>query len=278
MDTFELVRKKFEAMGARVKMSYVTDHGTDSWRILDSLSIDVGADRKGEFFDLTLWGNPVEIQVVDCRPRDRHLLLLVKAGETLASLADRNNWAKLLCGHDERHWFVAGVDPVAADVARAKDLLKPAGVIVSQNRCGIRAKNRNRRKNAAWIRQGEWFFVPVEALNLDSGLIFKNEPLLRGWGSKPHMVEQILRRGGVQVYVCRQFPDGLTAYQYSQLISKSPEAKKLPWQNMAREPEVYARGHVRHPDHKTVVLNGWHRVYVSDEKSSFAFVGNAFLD
>jgi len=274
VDTFALVQKKFEAMGARVKVTHVIDR----WRRPTGFRIDVGTDRKGEYFDLALGENPVELEVVDCRPRDRHLLLLVKSGESAQVLADRSNWSKLLCGHDERHWFVAGVDPAAANVARAKDLLKPEGVTASELHHKVNTRDRGRRKNAAFVRQGEWFFVPVLNLSVDEGLILYKEPLRRGFGSKPHVVDRIYRRGGVTVYVCSRFPDGLTQRQYRELLRDEPQAKKLLWQVMSRDPEVFARGHVRHPDHKSVVLNDWHRVFVSDEKASGGMANNAFLD
>jgi hypothetical protein len=43
---------------------------------------------------------PVELEVVDVKPRDRHLLLLTRVGREKS---------KFLCGHDERHWFVAAI-------------------------------------------------------------------------------------------------------------------------------------------------------------------------
>ena len=274
MDTFELVQKKFEAMGARVKIS----NTFDEWRRPTGFQINVGIDRKGEFFELSLGENPIELIVVDCQPRDRHLLLLVKIAETTQALTNRTNWHKLLCGHDERHWFVAGIDPVAANVARAKDMLKPPEVVDSEVRNKVGTRDRDRRKNAAFIRQGEWFFVPVSKPNVNEDLILLKEPLIRGFGSKPHMVDQIYRRGGVTVYVCRFYPDGLTERQYRELLLEGPKAKKLPWQVMAREPEVFARGRVRHPDHKTVVLNGWHRAYISNEDPITGAIMIAFLD
>src|ERR671917_139641 len=63
----------------------------------------------------------------------------------------------------ERHWFVATVPESApvGTVRAAKEALKPAEVQVAQGRRGLRAGARNRRKNAAYRRQGEWFFLPV---------------------------------------------------------------------------------------------------------------------
>ena len=42
-----------------------------------------------------------------------------------------------------------------------------------------------------------------------------------------------------------------------------------------REPEAFGRGKVRHPDHKTIELNGWHQIFLSEEVRS---ANVAFLD
>jgi hypothetical protein len=47
---------------------------------------------------------------------------------------------------------------------------------------------------------------------------------------------------------------------------------------MRRNPRVYVRGRVRHPDHKTVVLDGWHEVFSNTENLSDAMRDVVFLD
>ena len=32
---------------------------------------------------------------------------------------------------------------------------------------------------------------------------------------------------------------------------------------MQRNPGVYVRGHIRHPDHATIMLHGWHQVIMN---------------
>jgi hypothetical protein len=49
-------------------------------------------------------------------------------------------------------------------VQQAKEALKPVEVQSAQAREGLKAKARSRRKNAAYRRQGEWFFLPVPGL------------------------------------------------------------------------------------------------------------------
>jgi hypothetical protein len=47
---------------------------------------------------------------------------------------------------------------------------------------------------------------------------------------------------------------------------------------MRRDAFVYVRGRIRHPDHRTVVLHGWHRVVMNTESQSKAMRNVAFLD
>ena len=47
---------------------------------------------------------------------------------------------------------------------------------------------------------------------------------------------------------------------------------------MRRNPGVYVRGRVRHADHATITLHGWHRVSMNTEGRSKAMKNVAFLD
>ena len=253
------IKKKFEAIGARAKFSFgeVPFWGMESRRF----SIDVGLDGKGEYFEIGIFDDTVNLSAIDVRPKDRHLLLL------------SDDQRRILCGHDERHWFAAGVGS-AANVEEAKESLKPHEVLAFQQRKKLKKKVRNTRKNAAFIRQGEWFFIPAPDLVPDEWVILKKEPIRRGRG-KPHMVENVYRRGGTAVYVCPQYRNGLTEKEYKNLLHNHPEKKRLSWQHMARDAEVYAKGRVRHPDHKTIVLPFWHRVLPNKE---VRLANVAFLD
>ena len=151
MDT-DLLDIKFSRIGARLK---VADRPSQRNRTAGVISLDVQTDRKGEFFHIARRPDAeAEVAVLDVQPADRHLLLLVREG---------NEKSKFLCGHDESHWFVAGIPENApvGTVRQAKEALKPVEVQTAQARQGLRANARNRRKNAAYRRQGEWFFLPV---------------------------------------------------------------------------------------------------------------------
>ena len=47
---------------------------------------------------------------------------------------------------------------------------------------------------------------------------------------------------------------------------------------MTREPELFARGTVRHPDHATIPLRGWHRVAMNTEQAAKAMRHVMFVD
>jgi hypothetical protein len=268
MDT-NLLDVKFARIGARLK---VADRPTRRNRTPSAISLDVRTDRKGEFFEVVKQpGGEAEIAVLDVQPTDRHLLLLVRDGK---------DKSKFLCGHDERHWFVAGIPETApvGTVRQAKEALKPVEVRTAQAHERLGLKARNRRKNAAFIRQGEWFFLPVPDFVVDEKLVLPSEPLRRGNGGKPHWAEFCYRTGGETVYVCSRHPNGVTEARYKSILAGSPNAKGWGWRTMRRNPGVYVRGRIRHADHKTVVLHGWHRVLMNTEEQSKAMRNVAFLD
>jgi hypothetical protein len=221
----EVLERRFAAIGARLNV--VGPPG-------GAPRIDVGADARGEFFDVRFAGSgrPVELEVVDVDRADRHLLLLVRDGREKS---------KFLCGHDER--------------ARPKDPF--------------------RRRNAAYVRQGEWFFVPALDIDPPSAFVLRNEPLSRGRG-KAHMIEHAYRRGGEVVWVNRRHPTGISDVRYRRLTEQ--DRRSGGWTRFARNPELFATGAIRHADHATVVLHGWHRVVMNTEQGARAMRHVAFLD
>lgn len=173
---------------------------------------------------------------------------------------------------------VTGIDLTPAMIEQAKEALKPTEVLTAQAGKRLKAKARNRRKNAAFVRQGEWFFLPVPGFAVDEKLVLPDEPLRRGNGGKPHWAELCYRTGGETVYVCSRHPNGVTEAQYKGILAGSPKAKGWGWRTMRRNPGVYVRGRVRHADHATIALNGWHQVVMNTEGESKAMRNVAFLD
>lgn len=264
MDT-NLLAKKFEQIGARVQI------GGEVSRI-QRAGIDIKVDQHGgEYFDIRMELNDeVEYEVVDIQPDMRHLLLMGRR---------ENGKQKFLCGHDERHWFVCAVPGGSVStVVKAMEALQPVDVRRVVNRRVKRVKDRLRRRNKAFVRQGEWFFVPEQSLTVDPRLVFKNEPLRRGGGGKAHMCQYAYRNGGEEVWVCRHYQQGVNVIQYRQILLTVPQAKKWDWRQMRREPTVYVRGKVWHPDHKTIVLHDWHRVLMNTEREAPGMREVVFLD
>ena len=282
-----LVARPFEAIGAQLKIQTV---GTpvrgringrrvtvlESVAIANRFAIDVAETKRGEVYQIAIREDAVEtteFQAVDVRPEMRHLVLMARSSETDSDVPVKR---KFLCGHDERHWFAANLPKsTVTSVEEAMESLKPAGMVRLQAKAGVRLRDWNRRKNAAFLRQGEWFFLPEpDFVPPHDYMVLRDEPIRRGAG-KPHTIEFLYRDGGESVWVCNHRPNGLTERQYEKLIERNAQAKAWHWRQMRRNPDVYAKGRVRHADHATIVLPFWHRVRMNTEE-----VGRnvAFLD
>jgi len=260
----EQLERAFQKMGARVEVN--TEWGRFQ-RQPNPLSLNIRRDKKGEYF--TIWNTSgADLEVLNVEPKDRHLLLLERNGK------DKHRY---LLGHDERHWFVAAIPestPVST-VKAAKEALKPKEVLHKQ--VGLKAADRQRRRNEAWVRQGEWFFVPCPGLEFENSFrnpILKNEPIVRSRGGKPHFCSELYRSGGETVYVSGERV--LTEKQYDALDEK--ERRSRSWTVMRQNMDVWVRGTVRHPDHKTIELAYWHKVLSNTESLSFAMRNVQFLD
>jgi hypothetical protein len=206
------VVRQFEAMGARARV------------LLTGLrfELDIITDRNGELFEVRVpQDGTVIMRVDDVEKRNRQLLLAVRN--------PTHQWSqRFLCGHDERDWFVAALPkkPEATSVKEAFEALKPRAVLAAQEWMGIPRRQRQRRHTAAYLRQGEWFFVPRSELIVEPRQVRHKDILVRARGT-PHIVEWLYR------------PSGSTA--------------------------LFARGTVSHPDHKDIQLKLWHQVYRNRE-------------
>ncbi len=185
-----------------------------------AFEIDILRQEDREAFQLTYpWDDEIIAEAIDVRPKRRHLVLDVTGWRRPIS-------GRYLCGHDERHWFVAQV-PFGAQtmtVRGAMEALKPEIVLREQKRKGVKHR-RHRRKTAAYIRQGEWFFLPRPKMHVGEAALRDGE--LAREGGKPHQVEWIYRTPGAD--------------------------------------DTFVRGAVSHPDHETIYLQVWHRVVMNNE-------------
>lgn len=282
----ELLVKKFADMGARLKVN-VSRRPVNRWTIMNNMPrFNILKDARGEYFDMSYnlaqGDEPAEVQILDLQPKDRHLLLMVRGPELRQGIANKS---KFLMGHDERHWFIAAIPEVARGVSgviTAKQALQPKDVRLAIESAGVNPKEALKRKNDAYLRQGEWFFLPVPGLAVNEDVVIKDEPLVRGGagmrrgGSKPHMMEFCYRTGGETVYVNRQYPSGITTVQYNKLSQM--EKKKGNFRAMVKDAGVYAKGKISHADHATLVLPCWHRIVMNTENQAAAMRHVAFLD
>jgi hypothetical protein len=269
------VVEAFQQIGARASVSKV------SWKSFRGMSapvsvgrfgdfaLDIRSDSVGELFDLTFRSED-QVDVLDVQPGDAHLLLRV--GSRL-----REEPGTFLCGHDEKHWFIAAVPEreKVRSVQQAKDALKPAEVWESMQEHPVPMTHRDRRKTAAFVRQGEWFFIPRPEADFRRRDVLRYEPIRRGAG-KPHVCQFVYRYGGETVYVNHDHPDGLTLKEFQNL----PKAQRNSWdfREMRRGAKVFARGSVAHPDHETICLREWHEVVLNRESEAAAMEQVAFLD
>jgi len=205
-----VLQQAFEAIGANVAVQVAGR----------AFEIDVRHSDGRETFQLTYpLGDSIQADVLDVKPRLRHLVLDVSGWRLPVS-------GRYLCGHDERHWFAASL-PFArrtVTVRGAMEALKPAIVLREQERKGVRHR-RYRRRTAAYVRQGEWFFLPRPMMHVGE-LATRNGQLVRP-GGNPHRVEWLFR------------PEGGN--------------------------EAFVRGAISHPDHETIYLQVWHRVVQNAE-------------
>jgi len=266
--------KKFEDCGFRAVVEDIdlTDRERQSERTGGRLrgnffTLDVQKDKCGEYFEI-IKSKDVTVGILDADRKDRHMLV---------ALNRANVNQKFLMGHDETHLFVAAVDRNVTTLEDAKESLKPQVVRDEQRLKRVKKRKVNKRRNKAFVRQGEWFFLPRPHVKVDRSMILKNEPITRGDNSKPHMVQEMFRQGGESVMVCSRHPQGLTKAEYYRLVKENPAAENWVWRSTVRNPKAYARGKVTHPDHSALCLLVWHEIVMSNE-SQFNNKGLVFID
>jgi hypothetical protein len=150
-------------------------------------------------------------------------------------------------------------------------------VLAHQSRLGVQG---HKRHNKAYIRQGEWFFVPVPDMDVRGLVIHQDEPIQRG-RAKPHICEELIRKGGYVVWVHPQHaPEGVSKGEADKIMHANDRLRTMNgrlwrdsttgWTERVAEARVYVRGYVKHPDHKTVHLSVWCRVFANTEDKSVA--------
>ena len=265
----QMLEKRFSTVGLQARVTYAKPPRAPT------LEVDVDFDQCTEFFALTI--NPWlrnDVAVLDAR--DRHVLM--RAGST----------SKLLLGHDERHLFVVSVPNGASvsNVRGAMEALKPEVVNRKQVSRNVKWADRNRRRNRGFVRQGEWFFVPIDVVpQLRRITVQYKVPLPRMVSaSAPHTCDELvyiqatvrehtkrerllatdeslerLERAGAKLL---NSPDAIL----SALDSPRPAIVRIEHTVREHIPErLLVRGCVRHRDHKTIQLREWHEAHMAGQ-------------
>jgi len=253
----ETLEKHVESIGARVKFRSLGRGRQERDLPSTAVRIDVLSDKRGEYFDIAQGTGAPKFEVLQIKPKEQHLLLYSRDGQ------------RFLLGFDERHWFAAGIKDSVSTIRDAKFSLLPTPI--SEQVRGLSSRKIDNRKNDVFKRQGEWFFVPTDR-EVPDNLILKDEPLQRAVGSKPHICQELYREGGELVYL--RYGHIYTEDEWQERAKTDPNFAAA-YRTMMRNPDVYVRGYVRHSDHATIHLLGWHRVYINEE---FMTASVAYLD
>lgn len=179
-----------------------------------------------------------------------------------------------LVGMDERHLFVASLPKAVSTVKAAHETLAPESVL---------RRKANREK---FVRQGEWFFAKVE----DGEALKSIERVVRKQGTlkktalgahlgqrrgRPHIADErvlvVKRRRADIENVKRQLanlPEGARGVRVRDGNGNQRDVRRvsdIPLYLFDGSLE-YARGVVRHPDHRPRKLDGWHLVTSNAEQ------------
>jgi hypothetical protein len=199
----------------------------------ERFEIDVADKGTSEVFKLRLPSDgSVTAKVLDSNRDQQHLLLEV---------AHRGFGVnqKYLCGHDEFHWFVAALpeQPNAQTVPEAMEALKPKAVLREQRRKRVKRHRRAKRRTTAYVRQGEWFFLPCPESEVANRHIEENGLIRRG-ESKPHRVEFLCRvNGDVFARGAVSHPDHATIHldQWHRVLRNTEVVPKDPVEERRRQ-------------------------------------------
>jgi hypothetical protein len=222
----EVLERRFAAIGARVKVTRAPRERFPR--------IDVGLDRRGEFFELSSPGSHrVSFEIIEADRDDRCLLLLVRDGvETRSS---QRRFAKQSRGPGRATGSSAGTSPTSV---RASGSFCPVGRWPSTSgTCSATS-----RSCAGAAR--------TTSSSLRSARVARRSSSTR-----------CIRAG--------------SAWPSSSGCRPRSSGK---WREMVRDPELYAKGSVLHPDHNTIVLPDWHQVLMNTEQRARAMRHVAFLD
>jgi hypothetical protein len=202
--------------------------------VVEIVQLDIARRRNLEWFRIYPGHAANRIDVTASNPHQRQLVLQVQeARRSYEAIVDGETKVLhtlgaaqyYLCGQDEAHLFMAQLPHNAATIDHAHRMLAP------------RVPEEYAKQPST--RQGEWFFYP--AIAVDREELERLEVL--GYGKKSNIsiaeAGRIWRR------------------------SRPHIASELRFLKPGRR--IFVRGHIKHPDHRTLTLRDWHFVLLNRE-------------
>ena len=104
---------------------------------------------------------------------------------------------------------------------------RPDGVRNAADRAGLGTRDRIRRHNRAFRRQGEWFFGPCfrPARGSQARVEKRTDPARTR--AEPRLAAGVVRSGGERVLICNRHPNGVSETEYRQILATTPGAARL---------------------------------------------------
>jgi hypothetical protein len=241
------IKESFDRLGLRCWVAEKPIIQTSNKNVFQ-MTIRGGQGGTREFFGIYC-GNPHnEVRVLDTDSKFKQVLLHIKEPRRVFTVKvqkvvsgrgrhrrfemvdERRETSptlrKYLMGLDETHYFIAQV-PLLGPL----NTVKEAHEILRPPQVAYRGKLQESAK-----RQGEWFFVPATVKEnrelreraKTEWMIARNARIEEGTG-RPHIADEMQHMTIKKIRV------------------------------------FFVRGKIKHPDHKTLVLDTWHRVYANRE-------------
>jgi hypothetical protein len=157
------------------------------------------------------------------------LVVAVSGGASIVR-STRGSTRHMLVGRDERQLFMCELPRPCTSVRQAHEALRTPA-----------ARSRSRSALDRPIRQGEWFFLVISGPESDE--------LERGLESGRFL---LYRKRSINAFIPRAGKPHI-ADEIAFFVDRRQREGKI-------EPRVYARGAIRHVDHKTIHISQWRRV------------------
>ncbi len=288
MANVEQLAKKFEEAGLRVRTAQIPD----ARRQRDQRLFRMGIDRKvkGTRVQEQFWieapeGTRAEVMDVD-KSKKQLTLLVHEPARTFTETVQTQRLSDIPAGvrilrqdallttielktpAQKRH-FLVGMDERSYFISQA-----PTGTTAGQVRKALKARNVKDTEEST--RQGEWFFVPLSVqenkdLNakISAGgiIVLKKSSIDQRTFGNPHIADEVAR---------------VTRFKVRKVEVRRRDNRTKVRDQEVREPistQVWVRGKIRHRDHATIELHGWHRVERNSEVSDRGrMAGIAWVD